>query len=758
MEGQQTSTVKRASGSPKKPRKRMRVPAGKEQLSLQAIHQIKEVGKQTHLRATKTRETYSRHIRQARSWLQSHFPAEGTPRIPAHAEDESDIYADPGFKDAFGQVPNQCSDKALALYLSWRGFQEDCSQSTIDGIRAAFKMLWDEADGAIFRGEWHHNDARHRWEGNPVLSAEVSDIVASIRHKVSSQGAERTHSGAMKKEYMDRILTWSESQCSLHISFQYIRHAMTGRQVLPPGEFLGKDEKLRITQHLQHLACGATAFTLWTRNYELVKLKRRDVNLDRTVVDSVFMKYLKGEEQLLTINDLNVYFEIHLKNRKGWQRKLDKGMKEADLQSNHYRIYPRPDMGGACDAFLRLVFWMKWVEFVHLGRPMADEDFLFPALGANGVLQPGQPLSHDTVQKWIDEAVAGAGIHGTFSTHCYRRGGAQYWFMFAPVGQRWTLARVRWWGGWAEGEHVSGTASYLGVDALRPVSREANGSFAGEAALTRPASTEALHMAHMSLTADVAALTADVAALHTTMKENMKVIHQQIGTLVARTMTPTAPTRSASHPNPVPSLACQRTSAAPSTIQSACMPVGLQPTQLSAPQLVQPSGAPPGFASSPSHVGPQRTTSTSTHAHTHAYTRTRIRTSNLPPGLLIPNVPVLHADGTRTPKSDSWRDIVRHWTEGEPRLGLHIPLRDWPHHYYNGPYGRQFNTKHYQRSVVATEFLDEFQGDEDAFLKAYGGAAREGHTKLLKAILGARKQHRGNGERRSCLANEPQRT
>ncbi|KAI6015804.1 hypothetical protein PISMIDRAFT_95135 [Pisolithus microcarpus 441] len=66
---------------------------------------------------------------------------------------------------------------------------------------------------------------------------------------------------------------------------------------------------------------------------------------------------------------------------------------------------------------------------------MVEDDFLFPAIGANGVLQPGELLSHDTVQKWIDEAVAGSGIPGTFSTHCYCRGGAQYRFMFAPVGQ-----------------------------------------------------------------------------------------------------------------------------------------------------------------------------------------------------------------------------------------------------------------------------------------------------------------------------------
>ncbi|KAI6124325.1 hypothetical protein EV401DRAFT_2158047 [Pisolithus croceorrhizus] len=240
-------------------------------------------------------------------------------------------------------------------------------------------------------------------------------------------------------------------------------------------------------------------------------------------------------------------------------------------------------------------------------------------------------------------------------------------------------------------------------------------------------------MAHMLLTADV-------AVLPMTVKENMKVIHQQIGTLVTRTMTPTAPTCSASHPNPIPSLACQQTSATLSTIQSARMPVG----------------APPGFASSPSHIGPQRTTGTGTHAHTHAYTHTCIHTSNLPPGLLIPNVPILHADGMCTPKSNLWRDVVQHWMEGEPQLGLHIPLRDWPHHYYNGPYGQQFNMKHYQQSIMVMEFLNEFQGDEDAFLKAYGGTACKGHTKLLKAILGACKQHYGNGECCNCLANEPQ--
>ncbi|KAI6028276.1 hypothetical protein F5J12DRAFT_691319, partial [Pisolithus orientalis] len=75
-------------------------------------------------------------------------------------------------------------------------------------------------------------------------------------------------------------------------------------------------------------------------------------------------------------------------------------------------------------------------------------------------------LSHDMVQKWINEVVAGSGIPGMFSTHCYHWGRAQYRFMFAPLGQQWTLAWVRWWGGWVEGKHVSCPLSYLGRDML----------------------------------------------------------------------------------------------------------------------------------------------------------------------------------------------------------------------------------------------------------------------------------------------------
>lgn len=113
-------------------------------------------------------------------------------------------------------------------------------------------------------------------------------------------------------------------------------------------------------------------------------------------------------------------------------------------------------MGWACNPFFWVLFWMNWVKYVHLGEAMRAEEFLFPVVGRTTViLQLGEPLSHDQVQKSLDAAVKGAKIEEKFSTHCFRRGSAQYRFMSSPLGERWSLHCVQFWGGWAEGEQVS---------------------------------------------------------------------------------------------------------------------------------------------------------------------------------------------------------------------------------------------------------------------------------------------------------------
>jgi len=121
---------------------------------------------------------------------------------------------------------------------------------------------------------------------------------------------------------------------------------------------------------------------------------------------------------------------------------------------NRYKVYPQPELPGA-DCFLWLMLWIRWLERVHYQRPLAPDDPIFPAMGANGIVQPCLAISSDTVQQWINEATTGAGISGSFSTHCFRRRGAQYRFILGRAGRRWSLKKVNWWGGWAEGENVS---------------------------------------------------------------------------------------------------------------------------------------------------------------------------------------------------------------------------------------------------------------------------------------------------------------
>ncbi|KAF7334010.1 hypothetical protein MVEN_02306200 [Mycena venus] len=46
-----------------------------------------------------------------------------------------------------------------------------------------------------------------------------------------------------------------------------------------------------------------------------------------------------------------------------------------------------------------------------------------------------------------------------FTTHCFRRGGAQYRFLWAD--RKWSLKAVKWWGGWSSNENVGTLMRYL---------------------------------------------------------------------------------------------------------------------------------------------------------------------------------------------------------------------------------------------------------------------------------------------------------
>ncbi|KAF8442080.1 hypothetical protein L210DRAFT_3644249 [Boletus edulis BED1] len=739
--GRMRDSARKLSHSPESPQNRhwKRPPSSPK--SLQVIARLKEAGKEAHLKAKNTKTCYKGHVNRGRQWLAQHFSTTSNKKHPPTPDDvgEEDMYADPLFPHAFDRVPNGCSDKALALFLTYKGFDQKRSKGTVEGIRAAFKDLWDNVDGDRYRGRWRFNQLDPKWEGNPANSAEVDDIMSSLKHMVSSEDGDRKHSLPMSKDFMDRMLSWSMEACpTLDAALNALRHILNGTPPSDAGLQMDLVERALVTRHLEQIAFDATAWVLWTRCFELVKLRRRHIMVsDSAAVNHVLKKCLAGET--LVLSDQSVSFDIHLRNRKGWQRRVDKGQSEADLRGNHYMIFPQPALPGS-DCFLWLLVWMRWLEAFHYERAMEPDDCVFPAMGANGIVQPREQLSHDAVQKWINEATTGAGIMGSFSTHCFRRGGAQYRFMFAPVGERWPLSKIRWWGGWAEQERRDTLIRYLldelhnyesdYSDALAPTQRNTNESLMEEGTLVRPVSTEEMRSFHTSVVTNVRGLTAGLDGVTNVIRDLTNVVRESHRPTATTTTTALAPLATPTRPS---TLTIKIPARRPGTVGPMALPVPANAGTGTGPLLPRQSTS-ARMGLEPVPVGdldaPPR------HSKIGAHRRA---SRPIPkPGLVIPDVPVLGADRTRRPRKESWRDIVKHWVSGDPELGLDTPLSQWPPTWTQGN-NRVFAVKYYERSVIALEYLNTYGSDEARFLAAYPQAER-GHTALLHAIYSARRE------------------
>lgn len=189
------------------------------------------------------------------------------------------------------------------------------------------------------------------------------------------------------------------------------------------------------------------------RNDELIQLRRDDLEFG-----------CKGPAPYF-----ENHFKIHLSNRKGWQRKLDNDEVDSHRTylscfcihmlkhnvGNVFGIYDQPNKH-PINCFYHMQAYINFLEAYYY--KLEPNDFIFPAMSPNGTIQRGEHITAAVVQIFIDEAVDMSGIEISsktrFSTHCFRRGGAQYRFIHAPFGERWPLDWIRWWGGWAEKESV----------------------------------------------------------------------------------------------------------------------------------------------------------------------------------------------------------------------------------------------------------------------------------------------------------------
>lgn len=92
--------------------------------------------------------------------------------------------------------------------------------------------------------------------------------------------------------------------------------------------------------------------------------------------------------------------------------------------------------------YKHLLTWLPFYELC-LGRKLEPDDYIFPYIASNGTIHPKREMTLQLCQDLITEFTKNSGLHKSYTTRCFRRGGAQYRFMFAPLGKRWSLSIVR---------------------------------------------------------------------------------------------------------------------------------------------------------------------------------------------------------------------------------------------------------------------------------------------------------------------------
>ncbi|KAF9949365.1 hypothetical protein BGZ72_008847 [Mortierella alpina] len=310
---------------------------------------------------------------------------------------------DPEWKTAFTTLSPVTPTVLLAFIASKCG-QSGYSFKTAEGIRSAMKRYFQEKLGC--QGDtWHCDNGK--CTGNPVFEPAFSDYYRSLRNRDA-------HSGVSKQSLAISYLEMTKLM-------SYLQNSAT---IDKEGEGLC----------LLFQAFAATGFVLWTRNEELLNLQGK--NLERNLVT----------------DSGSPYFTIALSWRKTNQADASK--------ANIYEIHPRPDEPDIC-CYTKLQAWLAWLE--RNGRPLQPDDYVFPALDGRGRVKLKERFPATHVQTLLDQFTEDAellnGRNGRFTAHCFRRGGAQYRFMFAK--EKWSLKAVKWWGGWSEGEKMGTIMRYL---------------------------------------------------------------------------------------------------------------------------------------------------------------------------------------------------------------------------------------------------------------------------------------------------------
>ncbi|KAF7799005.1 hypothetical protein EIP86_010235 [Pleurotus ostreatoroseus] len=738
--------------------------------------------------APNTNTAYAGHIKRGLEFIKEvadrradvvFNEADGQPSVQAEVDaGEAINYAE--LAVAFDYPPNRLSPYALELFLTEKCIQQGCGQSLAEQVHAAFKDHWRRMGDGRYRGRWSCDPETGRVSGNPADSPEVEDIMQSIKNTIHAAGAPRDHAEAMKIEDLRKMMNWSLQECP-----QALVDTVLAQEA--KGETCSVETRLFITKHLQIRGFYSSSFVLWTRNQELCQLQGQHYMLD-----------CEGEEPY------NMpYDRIRLAHRKGWTRKNGNPMQ---VIGRNYRIFNNLKTPSEINMHFHLRQWRTWLETVLLRRPLQPQDYIFPTVSVNGQVQIKTHLTNIAVQDWLRETCAAVKLTVVYTTHSFRRGGAQYRFMWCPIGQRWSLSAVRWWGGWADGEHSDTLIKYL-IDELNeyessfenqlcPLHTEAKESFMGDHLKVSAVSAEEVQEAALAMKRQAEAMMTAIQPFIAALTSNgimipMPVAHQTtvnpFNTLSGPATEPQAtvveppspmstsqtagsnvsfsledPAFQVVAPNvtaPAPSD-CASVNTGPWSPHSPSDPLTVPPQAIpsgaapSVPVVIGPPFPPPAWpfnAPIPWHMLPPQRPPWFGHPS--------LQPPQMPPPFATPFVQhpttaahaILNVQGNIGGKQNTrkvqpiekavipnlrrgpraWRQAVDQWDQVDP--DTNYALKDWPKEWYTGEMGTYTGAKYDQRRMVALEFIDKYDRDEDVFLEEYP-EANNGFAQLVDAI------------------------
>ena len=108
-------------------------------------------------------------------------------------------------------------------------------------------------DNDRYSGEYSYDEKQGEVHGCPARAPAVRSVVQAVKTRARTKGysATRNHAEAMTIEEIQKLMKWSETQCS--------------NELLTTVPIETKEELKRRLEHGLMRAFMASAFTLWTR-------------------------------------------------------------------------------------------------------------------------------------------------------------------------------------------------------------------------------------------------------------------------------------------------------------------------------------------------------------------------------------------------------------------------------------------------------------------------------------------------------------